>query len=69
MLPSSSIPTELDDFVLLVSSQSKKVTSGTPQKFVKWIEDVPVVVIPPEDNIHVALSLADHALIGKFTEL
>ena len=56
-------------FEKLVAEKSKKISKGAPPKFVKRIEDVPVVALPPEDTIRLALSLAERALIGKFTRL
>ena len=58
-----------DAFEMLISSHSKRSTKGSPPKFVKRIEDVPKVALPPKDTIWVALSLAYWALIGKFTWL
>ena len=54
-------------FEKLVSIQGKNNPKGIPSKFVKRIKDVPVVALPPEDTMCVALSLADLVLIGKFT--
>ena len=63
------IPTEKDKFARLVASQSKKTTNEASPNFVKRIKDVPVVALPSEDTIWVALSLADRALIGQFIGL
>ena len=59
----------LDAFEKLILSHSNKFVKGSPPKFIKRIEDVPKVSLPPEDTIRVALSLADRALIGQFTGL
>ena len=56
-------------FKNLVAEQNKNISKGAPLKLVKRIEDVPVVALPPEDTIHVDLSLADRALIRQFTGL
>ena len=56
----------LELFEKLVVKQSKNTSKGSPPKFVKWIEDVLVVALPPEDKIQVALLLEEWALIGKF---
>ena len=56
-------------FEQLITSQSHRSGKGEPPKFVKRIEDVPEVALPPEETIWVALSLADRALIGQFTGL
>ena len=58
-----------DVFEKIVSTQSKRIAKGGPLKFVKQIEDVPVVSLPPEDTICVALSLEYRVLIWKFTGL
>ena len=63
-------PTPLSNFFeKLVTAQSKRVAKGAPSKFIKWIEDILVVALSPEDTIRVEISLADQALIGKFIEL
>ena len=63
-------PTECSNaFNRLISSQSSRSGKGEPPKFVKRIEDVPEVALPPAETIRVALSLADRALIGQFTGL
>ena len=56
-----------DAFNRLLASQSQRSSTGVPPKFVKRLEDVPEVALPPEETIQVALSLADRALIGQFT--
>ena len=51
-------PTPLSDvFEKLVSTQSKRVSKGAPPKFIKHIEDVPVVSLPLEETISMVLSL------------
>ena len=59
----------LDAFDQLIASQNRRLGKGDPPKFVKRIEDVPEVALPPEETIQVALSLVDQALIGQFTGL
>ena len=59
----------LDAFDRLISSHNRRSGKGEPPKFVKRLEDVPEVTLPPEETIRVALSLADQALIGQFTGL
>ena len=56
-------------FERLIATQNKRSRRGEPPKFVKRIEDVPEVALPPEETIRVALSLANRALIGQFTGL
>lgn len=52
---------------LLASLPKKKVAETA--KFVKRLEDIPEIDLPPEGLIQVALSLADYALVGQFTGL
>lgn len=52
---------------LLALLPKKKKSEAT--KFVKKLDDVPEVNLPPEGPIQVALSLADRALVGQFTGL
>ena len=56
-------------FERLISNSVNRSSKRELPKFVKRIEDVPVVALPPEETIRVALSLADRALIGQFTGL
>ena len=58
-----------DAFDKLIASHNRTSGKGAPSKFVKRIEDVPEVALPPEETIQVALSLANRALIGQFTGL
>ena len=46
-------------FEKIILSHSKRSAKGAPPKFVKRIEDVPEVALPPEDTVRDALSLAD----------
>jgi hypothetical protein len=52
---------------LLASLPKKKKFEAT--KFIKKLDDVPEVNLPPEGPIQVTLSLADRALVGQFTGL
>ena len=45
----------------------KKKTKAT--KFLKNLDDIPEISLPPEGLIQVALSLVDRALVGQFTGL
>ena len=64
-----STPNRTEAFDRLISSHAKRSGTRELPKFVKRIEDVPEVALPPEEMIQVALSLADRALIGQFTGL
>jgi len=59
-------PTEA--FSQLLAGLPKKRTSDAA-KFVKKIDEILVISLPPETPIQVALSLAERALIGQFTGL
>ena len=58
-----------DAFERLIITHPKRSGKGDLPKFVKRLEDVPEVALPPEETIRDALSLADRALIGQFTGL
>ena len=64
-----SLPTRSEAFDRIINIHAKRSGKRELPKFVKRIEDVPEVALPPEETIRVALSLADRALIGKFTGL
>ena len=53
--------------MLLATLPKKKKSEAT--KFVKKLDDIPEISLPPEGPIHVALSLMDRALVGQFTGL
>lgn len=52
---------------LLVGLPKKKTPE--PSKFVKKLDDIPAISLPPETPMQVALSLSERALIGQFTGL
>ena len=56
-------------FDRIIGTQNKRSGPRDLPKFVKRVEDVPEVALPPEETMRVALSLADRALIGQFTGL
>ena len=58
-----------DAFEWLIANHTKRSGKGDLPKFVKRIEDVPEVALPPNETIRVALSLADRALIEQFIGL
>ena len=57
-------PNSSEAFERLISNPVNRSSKRELLKFIKRIEDVPVVALPPEETIQVALSLADRALIG-----
>ena len=64
-----SLPTRSEAFDRLIANHAKRSGKREVPKFVKRIEDVPEVALPPEETIQVALSLSDRALIGQFMGL
>jgi hypothetical protein len=56
-------------FARLVNVQGKKKDFVPPPKFVKKLDAIPEIALPSEKPIHMAVSLADRALIGQFTGL
>ena len=61
-------PSDAAAFLKLLESLPKKKISKTA-KFVKRVEDIPEISLPPDGPIKVALSLAERALVGQFTGL
>lgn len=65
---SPPLPSASKAFNSLLASLPKK-KKGEAAKFVKKLEDIPEISLPPDGPIQVALSLADRALVGHFTWL
>lgn len=61
-------PSADEAFRSLLASLPKKKKIEVA-KFVKKLDDIPEISLPPEGPIQVALSLADRALVGQFTGL
>jgi hypothetical protein len=59
--PSPSI-----SFWKLVAACSKKSTPTAPSSFVKKLDAIPEIDLPPELPMKVALSLSEHGLVGQF---
>jgi hypothetical protein len=59
---------DADAFNLLLASLPKN-KNGEAAKFVKKLDDIPKISLPPERSIQVALSLTYCALVGQFTGL
>jgi len=68
--PSMYLPSSpaVDAFNQLLASLPQKKRSEA-SKFVKKLDEIPEISLPPEAPIQVALSLADRGLIGQFTGL
>ena len=56
-------------FARLVAANGKKADAAPPPKFVKKLDAIPEIELSPEKTIHLAVSLADRALIGQFIGL
>ena len=67
-MPPPPPPLEIEAFKLLITSQPKK-KKQLSSKFVKWLDEIPSVALPPEGPMRVALSLANQALVGQFMGL
>jgi hypothetical protein len=59
----------LEAFKALVRSAGPKSKPPLPSKFVKKMEEIPSLELSPEQPCHLALYLAEKALVGKFTGL
>ena len=68
--PSKDPPSSpaIDAFNQLLAGLPQKKRSEA-SKFVKKLDEIPEISLPPEAPIQVALSLADRGLIGQFTGL
>lgn len=66
-LPSSPKSEDVAFKTLLALLPAKKKPNAS--KFVKKLENIPKVSLPPKGPIKVALSLAERALVGQFTGL
>lgn len=60
---------DAEAFDRLVNATRKKVGSAPPPKFVKKLDEIPEIELPPEKTIPLAVGLAERALIGQFTGL
>jgi hypothetical protein len=62
-------PSPSATFNKLITACSKKATSGDPSSFVKRLEDIPVITLPPEQPMKIAISLSERGLVGQFMGL
>lgn len=67
--PPSSPSADDAAFERLVQASRKKVGSTPPLKFVKKLDAIPEIELPPEHNIPMAVCLAEKALIRQFMGL
>ena len=56
-------------FKALIAGRSKAVPQMAIPKFIKRLEEVPTIDLPPLHPMQVAISLVDRALVGQFTGL
>lgn len=66
---SPPLPSELEAFRSLIAATGKCPTSGSQQKFVKKLENIPTVTLPVEETYRTMLNLAERGLIGQFIGL
>ena len=66
--PPPSAPYVVDAFKKLLASLPKKKKCEAT-KFVKKLDEIPEISLPPEGPIQVALSLVNRALVSQFTGL
>ncbi len=57
------------DFASLISAMGPTKNRPSDTKFVKRLEDILEISLPPTLPCKVALSLAEHGLVGQFTGL
>lgn len=66
--PQAGPPSSAEAFSQLLAGLPQKKKSEAA-KFVKKLENIPEISLPPETPIQVALSLTERAFVGKFTGL
>jgi hypothetical protein len=62
-------PSPSASFSKLVTACTKKATQGEPSSFVRRLEDIPEINLPPEQPMKVAISLSERGLVGQFMGL
>jgi hypothetical protein len=62
-------PSPSTSFRKLVAACSKKSTTAAPPSFVKKLDAIPEIDLPPELPMKVALSLSERGLVGQFMGL
>ena len=60
---------DADAFHKLIASSSLKPSSVIVPNFVKKLDEIPVIDLPPQHPMHIAVSLVDRALVGQFIGL
>jgi hypothetical protein len=62
-------PSPTASFSKLVTACRKKAIQEEPSSFVRRLDDVPEINLPPEQPMKVALSLSERGLVGQFMGL
>jgi hypothetical protein len=63
------LPPEIDSFRKLIATCNKRPASYSQQKFIKKLDNIPSINLPPEETCRSALNLVKRGLIGKFMGL
>ena len=66
--PSNSLEDSVA-FSNLIAGKSMKPRYAPIPKFVKKLDEVPIIELLPQHPMHIVVSLADRALVGQFTGL
>jgi len=67
--PQPPLPPNIDAFRKLVTACNKRSASDSLHKFVKKLDNIPSIDLPPKETCRSALNLVERGLIGKFTGL
>jgi hypothetical protein len=62
-------PSPSSTFNKLITACSKKTAQGESSSFVKRLEAIPEICLPPEQPMKVAISLSERGLVGQFMGL
>jgi hypothetical protein len=62
-------PSTADSFRKLLVAHGKKLPPAAPPSFVKKLDSIPEIDLPPDHPMCVAVSLSDHGLVGQFMGL
>jgi hypothetical protein len=62
-------PSTEASFRKLLAAQGKKLPPAAPPSFIKKLDSIPEIELPPDHPMRVAISLSDRGLVGKFMGL
>jgi hypothetical protein len=68
-LPPLPPPSTADSFRKLLVVQGKKLSPSAPPSFIKKLNSIPEIELPPEHPMKVVVSLFDRGLVGQFMGL